>query len=143
MFDPKAGLGAVPWNQEVDYMGFTLGLTPEEFRMLALPLSGGEHDSTPFLRDALRTGRRVGNPFLSVDWDAEMLRWLVGGHEGRHRMRALDELDPKSAYPVHMFPRGMRARDVEPKMREAPIVSESGLYLLRKKGGLACLPRSR
>ena len=123
-FDPKDGIGAVPYNQEVDYRGFVKSLTPEQFLNNTAELKG--ETSASGIEKAIRNGEAIGNPFLDVQWDGQERVWRVVGHEGRNRAVAINRIDPSTQIPVHFFPKGLRARDITDEMRVAPIIPEKG-----------------
>jgi hypothetical protein len=122
-FDPRSGLGAVPFNEEVDYRGFKLTLTPAQFLSLASKRQG-EGSKEGIIKE-IQGGRPVGPPFLNVDWEAGKGAWIVTGHEGRNRSDALSEIYGKEVrMEVHVFPRGMRAGDITESMKRAPFIPE-------------------
>jgi GNAT superfamily N-acetyltransferase len=126
-FDAKDGVGAVPYNQEIDYRGFKREMTPDQFLELAIPMDGSREDAITinFLKDAIKSGKGFGQPFFNVEWNADRSSWQITSHDGRHRAAALKELyGPKVKMEVHLFPRGMRARDLTPEMKAAPLMKE-------------------
>jgi hypothetical protein len=116
--DQINGVGAVPWNQEVGYRGFKRFMTPDEFLEIALPI---------YNKDALikyvnwikKEG--LASPWLEVEWNKLEKYWRTIGHEGRHRMAAIKTINPNEKIEIHIFPVGMRARDLTPEMIKAPI----------------------
>ena len=124
-FDPKDGIGAVPYNQEINYRGFVRTLTPAQFLRNTAELKG--ESSAKGIEEAIRKGEAVGNPFLDVQWDNQEKVWRVVGHEGRNRATAINRINPETQIPVHFFPKGgLRAKDITEEMRTAPIVPEKG-----------------
>lgn len=121
-FDAKNGLGSVPYNQEVAHRGFQKTMTPDEFIGLAKKKSGEE--TSRGIEKEIRGGKAVGPPFLNVEWLPEQGAWKVIGHEGRNRSEAIKRIAADTAMPVHLFPRGMRAKDITPEMAAAPIITE-------------------
>jgi len=121
-FDAKDGIGSVPFNQEVAYRGFQKTMTPDEFIGLAKKKSGEE--SSGAIERLIRGGKAVGPPFLNVEWLPEQGAWKVVGHEGRNRSEAIKRIAADTAMPVHLFPKGMRAKDITPEMVAAPIIAE-------------------
>ncbi len=120
-FDPEGGIGAIPDNQDVDYKGFTVFMSPGQFLSLNPPTptwKGKDPDEDyRYIRkmaDEIEHGVTIGNPVLYVEYDKVSNSFLVVEHEGRHRMKALGILGYKSI-PVHVFPRGMRARHFKPE----------------------------
>lgn len=128
-FDAKDGLGAVPWNQDVDYLGFVRKMTPSEFLAQAATLHSPKDRSMAHIRETLEKGGALGQPFLIVDWNDETRRWDVVGHEGRHRMTALMEKAPEQQVPVHIFPRSPfnRSRVLTDEMKAAPLMTEDSV----------------
>jgi GNAT superfamily N-acetyltransferase len=120
-YDQKDGVGAVPWNQDVDYRGFKKMMTPGEFLKLALPLYD-ENEVDRYI-DYIEV-KGLASPWLEVEWREKNNFWRVVGHEGRHRMAAIKRAYPGQKVEVHVFPRGMRARDLTPEMINAPMVKQ-------------------
>ena len=119
-YDQKDGIGAVPWNQEVDYRGFKKAMTPDEFLGLALPMY--DKGSIQKYIDLINT-HGLASPWLEVEWKGSY--WRVVGHEGRHRMAAIKKMNPNEQVEVHIFPRGMRARDITNEMKEAVMLPQT------------------
>lgn len=105
--DQRDGLGGVPDNTNVVYLGVAVVMTPARFLALAAPK--GRADTLSFIRDKIDQGTPIASPFLIVDFTKKYP--LVQGHEGRTRMMAVSELfGPNTPVLVHIFPRHMRAR---------------------------------
>ena len=122
-FDPRKGLGAVPWNQEVAYRGFEREMPVSEFLRLASDLKAPKPDSLAYIKNHISSGRPVGNPFLEVEFRNG--KFDVVGHEGRHRAKAISDLFGQDAkMPVHVFPKGMRKKDLTADMLNAELVPE-------------------
>ena len=132
-FDPREGLGAVPFNVDVDYRGFRVRMTPSCFLELASYVAHNE-PKVAGLAELIKGGRSVGPPFLQAEWNPidrseTTYIWSVVGHEGRHRMKAIKRLEGDAPVEVHIFPRGLRARDVTQEMLDSfchCVMSESG-----------------
>ena len=121
-WDVVNGIGAVPWNQEVEYRGFVKQMTPVEFR--ALVPSGSWGNKGEEFADLIRQGKSFAPPFLEVEWEGD--HWQVIDHEGRSRSDASRKLEgPNFPMPVHIFPRGLRARDLTDEMRNAPFNAQA------------------
>lgn len=123
--DNHAGLGAVPYNEDVGYFGVKVLMTPPIFLRLAAPLSHPDDASIRHITQHLKNGGAIGAPFLEVDFMPNDLERVprVMGHEGRHRMIAVQELYGRSVeVEVHLFPAGssagMRRRNITPEMIE-------------------------
>ena len=123
-FDPKNGIGAVPFNQDIDYFGFVKEMPGKEFLRLAKPAELDE-SRIKWLMQQMADGKGFGNPFLNVKWLPEDEIFKVIGHEGRHRVTALQRLFGNNVdVPVHIFPQHMRARDLTDQMRQALFLRE-------------------
>jgi hypothetical protein len=117
------GIGGTPNQQTIDYFGFVRWMTPVEFRRLVPP--GNSHpDSAGFVAGKMRQGAAIAPPFLQLDWVEAASAWQVVDHEGRSRADAAMEVDPASLLPVHLFPRGMRARHLTKAMIDAPLLPQ-------------------
>ena len=141
--DNKNGAGAVPDNQEVDYFGKKVAMTPRMFLKLAKPLQFDKDVEKTILglMDYMKQGNKIGSPFFGIKLPGE---WFDGNfdtqekprvmnHEGRHRMYALQSMDGNNPVEVHLFFRGgVRARDITPeimaKLNEG-ILNEEGRYV--------------
>jgi pyrimidine deaminase RibD-like protein len=129
--DNVNGLGSVPWNQEVDYMGLKVLMKPSTFLQLSLPLNMGDEDRKTIAHlEKEKDTRGFGAPFLQVDVDREFPR--ITGHDGRHRMLAIKDTEGDHPVEVHIFPRGMRNKDITPevvnKLNDL-VVSQNGKYV--------------
>lgn len=108
-FDQVRGYGSVPDNQNVDYKGFVVMMKPEAY--LALAKAGVKKGSKERAEKIIIAGKPIGSPFLDVDFSGLTPR--VVGHDGRHRMMAIEELQPNVAVPVHIFgANGLRAKNI-------------------------------
>jgi hypothetical protein len=113
--DVARGAGNIPNSQDIDYFGFVVMMTPSAFLSLAAPVVE-VRESKASLVEGLRAGAvAIAPPFLKVDFDGDGAP-VVDGHEGRHRMLAIQEVAGDIEIPVHIFPRGKRARDVTEEM---------------------------
>jgi hypothetical protein len=119
-FDATKGLGNVPLNSNVDYMGFTAFMSPKTFLELAAPADRKEDAEK--IEKLIRDHAPLGTPFLLADFNdeeyeqGEPLRFKIVGHEGRGRMNAVAAVNGMdSMVPVNVFPRGIRARNLSEK----------------------------
>jgi len=130
-FDPARGIGQVPFNENINYIGFTVWMTPADFLRLN-PVRQVPSKVSRYLDDALERGESLGPPFIDVKMDDEQpgggpYEMQVTGHEGRGRMQALVrrgfEFVPM---PVHVIPgRGIRARHLDHRrIQGATILSD-------------------
>lgn len=130
--DNVKGLGAVPYNQEVDYMGLRVMMKPSKFLELSLPLQQSTDDkkTIDYLAQQ-KDDRGFGAPFLEVDMEKEFPR--IVGHDGRHRMEAIRDTEGDHPVEVHIFPRYMRNRDMTPEVVDKLndlIISQRGKYVV-------------
>ncbi len=133
VYDPKEGLGAVPYNQNVDYLGMHVPMTADKFLSLASPLHDPDQEKIDYMKEHIRSGKPLGNPFIQADWHEPSKSWHIKGHEGRHRVHAIKQLHGgDTEVPVHLFPLGMRARHLTDEMRAAPFVSQEGVKNISK-----------
>jgi len=119
--DNRNGMGAVPNNQEIDYFGLRVQMKPSIFLKLAAKTSSRASDE---MKDYIRDGGAIGAPFLILDIPEGMNDApTVIGHEGRHRMMAVKEVEGDKPLEVHIFPQGAVCRtkhinkDIEKYMR--------------------------
>lgn len=105
--DNVNGWGAVPYNQEVDYLGLRVLMRPSVFSKLAATLS--EPSSSKDIAAHIKDGGAIGAPFLVIDVppdDEPDQTATVKGHEGRNRMVAVYQVYGDQPIEVHIFPRG-------------------------------------
>jgi len=122
IIDNVNGAGAVSNNQEVKYLGLQVIMKPSIF--LKLTPSVGDLDTGIRLspnrqefidtynkdfRDYIKKGGSIGAPFLIIDIPDE---WKLGnfkkvakvvGHEGRHRMHFVREVEGDAPIETHLF----------------------------------------
>jgi len=117
-FDNVHGMGAVPLNQDVGYLGFAMSITPRDFASLAL--YGNRLHTAQKMIESMKKGTPLGAPFLKVDINyreykaGKPLQVQITGHEGRARMVATEMLNGRaSLIPVHVIPSYLRARDFD------------------------------
>jgi hypothetical protein len=143
--DNERGLGSTPNNSNVDYMGFRTMMKPSVFLKLAKPLPEGHRSKNyPELVQKIKSGEGIGSPFLSIEipdgWEEEPADFsrptVVTGHEGRHRMNAILELEGDVPVEVHLWGRfeksELRRRYLTDEMfdeLEKGLVSETGQYI--------------
>lgn len=124
-YDPKDGIGATPDNQEINYKGYVREITPDQFLKSAQAIES--YPSLEVIKKKILNGEAVGNPTLYVKWNGGKGVWKTVMHEGRNRSAAIKSINPDEKMPVHIIPRGgMRAKDITPEMKNAPIISEEG-----------------
>jgi hypothetical protein len=116
-FSATAGLGSVPNNANVWYVGFVAFMKPSVFLRLALDDRGHQEPTSRELEKLAKEGYAIGIPFLIIQFDPdgnELPR--VIGHEGRGRMRMVQRVLGDVPIPVHFFlSGGMRSRHLTPE----------------------------
>jgi hypothetical protein len=144
--DNERGLGRVPDNGNVDYMGFRTMMKPSVFLKLAKPLPEGyKSQDYPELVQKIKSGEGIGSPFLNIEipagWEDEPADFTrttkVTGHEGRHRMYAILELEGDVPVEVHLWGRfsssELRRKYMTDEMfdeLEKGLISETGQYIV-------------
>jgi hypothetical protein len=138
--DNRDGLGAVPYNQEVGYMGLKVAMEPSMFLRLALPLnshSPEEMKTINYIQQNIDEPG-VGAPFLNIEipeaWESGNFKApaRVVGHDGRHRMYAIMNHQGDEPVEVHMFPRYLRRRNLTDEIIEQlrnGMVGQQGNYI--------------
>ena len=150
--DNEDGLGSTPNNSNVDYMGLRTMMKPSVFLKLAKP--GPNYFKKPWyfktvryqeLVQKIKAGEGIGSPFLNIEipdgWEDEPADFTrptkVTGHEGRHRMHAIRELEGDVPVEVHLWGRfeksELRRRYLTDEMfdeLEKGLVSETGQYVI-------------
>jgi hypothetical protein len=121
-----SGVGAVPYNADVDYFGLQVQMRPSMFLKLALPMDPHdpeERKAIAFCKGELNE-RGFGAPFLNVSvpeaWDQGdfSLEARVKGHDGRHRCYAILEKEGDDAVEMHIFIAQTRRKDITDEMIE-------------------------
>lgn len=137
IIDNSDGLGAVPYNMEVDYMGLRIRMKPYMFLNLAAPLRKDQQQSVEYIKDYLKTGGKLGAPFLQIEippeWEDDNFEEIakVISHEGRNRMIAIKELYGRSRHiETHLFfTGGIRNRHLNQEIIDnlnQQLISETG-----------------
>lgn len=109
LVDNHKGWGAVPDNREIDYFGLRVRMTPKTFLSLAAHLPEDLQASRRDIEEHLKTGGKIGAPFLKIDTPAEweegdfQKQAKVTGHEGRNRMWAILNVFGNDPVEVHIF----------------------------------------
>lgn len=119
-FSAKDGLGSVPNNQSVNYMGFVALCKPSVFLRLALDHADQRHETAADIKRLIGDGFAVGIPWLVVDTrDLEDDKGpaKIKGHEGRARMLAIKSINGDDPIPIHcFFTGGTRAHHLTPEI---------------------------
>ena len=102
-FDQWDGIGAVPDNIDAYHKGFVAWMTPNEFLRLnpRRGMTPSDEETVKYLQKHIEDGKPLGSPLLNVEEHPSGLR--VWGHDGRHRMEALNNLYPDIPVPVSVF----------------------------------------
>jgi hypothetical protein len=126
-FDNRNGMGAVPNNANVEYMGAVVWMRPSQFRKLVTHADRTRDAGN--LEKELRDGKSMGCPFLQLRWtrhEGKPESVVVVGHEGRARSDAFKAINGDVSMPVHFFCYGeVRARDMKENFWK--LISETGL----------------
>lgn len=125
IIDNKNGVGNVPNNQNVDYLGKRVLMLPSVFLNLT-PGVDRPMKTYDFVQKHLRDGGKIASPFLIVEipeeWEDGNLAIpaRIRGHEGRHRMMAVQSVLGDEPIEVHLFfAGGLRSRHIKPEWFEA------------------------
>ena len=138
--DNRGGLGAVPYNADVDYHGLRTVMRPSTFLKLSLPLDKNSPDEQATIQHLRKqiNDQGFGAPFLTIAvpeaWENDdfSLEAKVRDHDGRHRMYAI--LDEQGDRPVetHIFLPHFRRRDITDGIIENlrnGVLSQNGQYV--------------
>lgn len=124
--DNKHGIGAVPNNNEVDYLGLRVIMKPSVFLSLAAGgVSDGDVGPSHHVRQHMEHGEAIGAPFLVIKIPNE---WIINNnfsqpaviksHDGRHRMITARQLDGDVPIETHLFFGSLRHRDITPEIAD-------------------------
>ena len=142
--DSQKGIGAVPFNADIDYFGIRVLVKPSTFLGLAreLPVNDDTKERISKMAEYIKGGGPVGQPWFNVTVPSE---WREGdfsklakitGHEGRHRMEAIIQAEGNAPVEVHLlFPGGVRARDISPEW-----VAALNKYIINERGQVVAGP---
>ena len=118
--DNRDGIGAVPYNQDVDYFGLRVAMRPSMFLKLALPMNNSAEDQASIEHIIKQKDTEgIGAPFLNItipdEWETGDLSKpaRVTGHDGRHRMAAILKSEGDEPVETHLFPAYLRRRDFD------------------------------
>lgn len=128
-FDSESGIGAVPDNENVDYLGFTAIMKPSIF--LKMALKAARVDSSQYLQQQILSGKSIAPPFLIIERGKDNNK--VVGHEGRNRCDAILAIQGDVPIPVHMFfTQGIRARHLSEEILQqlnTGMINQNGNYI--------------
>jgi len=105
------GMGAVPYNQEIDHTGLRVSMRPSIFLKLAQRLQIKPKDvATIKAMSSQLDTKGIGAPFLRIaipqEWKNNIYNRpaRVIGHDGRHRMLAIQSEESDAPIEVHLIP---------------------------------------
>jgi hypothetical protein len=135
------GVGAVPYNREIDYHGLRVTMRPSMFLRLALPLDQNdpeERKAIEYCKSQL-DDQGIGAPFLTITmpeaWESDdfSLEAKVRDHDGRHRCYAILDKEGDEPIEVHLLMSGgMRRRHISDSMIKNlrnGILNQQGQYV--------------
>jgi pyrimidine deaminase RibD-like protein len=109
--DNVNGIGAVPYNQEIDHKGLRVSMRPSMFLKLAqrLQIKPKDIETIKTISSQLDI-KGIGSPFLRIaipqEWKNNIYNKpaRVIGHDGRHRMLAIQSEESDDPIEVHLIP---------------------------------------
>ncbi len=109
-FDSEEGIGSFPNNKDINYLGFAVWMTADDFLKLNPSREMSERpDSEKFFEESIQNEKSFGPITLYVkqldDGNLEVI-----GHEGRGRAMMIKRRDSKALIPVHIISAGSRAK---------------------------------
>jgi hypothetical protein len=135
-----SGIGAVPNNQQIGYLGLQVVMRPSMFLELASPLdakSADERETIEYIKKNLDK-KGVGAPLLTVvipeAWESEDFSQMahVRNHDGRHRMHSILEQEGNDPVEVHIIVPHMRRRHITDAMVDhlrSGMLNQQGQYV--------------
>lgn len=115
IIDCANGLGNVPNNQNVLYMGFIVSMKLSVFQELALDDEGEQDKTAEWMVEKIKEGYSIGQPWFSINIDVDKNDvFQITGHEGRGRVKAIKKyLGSDIEMPIQFFlDKGMKNRDL-------------------------------
>ena len=135
IIDNVNGSGSVPWNQEIDYRGLRVMMKPSTFLKLTPDMSDNSEALNHYekFKEYIKKGGSIGAPWLNIEIPDDWLDFAeVTGHEGRHRMQFILQLEGDAPIETHLFFSNFRNRDIKPewiKQLNTRLKSQSGVFL--------------
>lgn len=135
-FDSKKGMGAMGFNSNINYMGYTVWMKPDQF--LKLNPERVDKKGPVEIKQKMESGESIAPPFMDGVYDPKSGKTKIMGHEGRGRMMAAHQIQPDMEIPVHIKIRTLqddgakwetRARSIDPEATFATLTSDG-----RRKG---------
>ncbi len=141
IIDCVNGLGNVPNNQNVLYLGFISKMKLSSFQELALDDEGDQDKTADWMVEKIKEGYSLGQPWFSINMDVkENEMFQITGHEGRGRIKAIKKyLGEDIEIPIHFFlDKGMKNRDLTDdlikKFQEGNVLPEKWKQFPTMKG---------
>lgn len=144
LIDNDKGLGKTPLNQDVDYFGLKVCITPKQFLKLCPELEEPRSSLKNIIIPHLENGGKVGSPFLKIKlpdiWvpnkyysePSNIFIPVIVGHEGRHRMTAILKIFGNIPIECHLF----FAHDVKRRHLNEFIINELNKEIYTEDGRL-------
>lgn len=144
LIDNDKGLGKTPLNQDVDYFGLKVCITPKQFLKLCPELEEPRSSLKNIIIPYLENGGKIGSPFLKIklpdSWipnkyysePSNIYIPIIVGHEGRHRMTAILKIFGNIPIECHLF----FAHDVKRKHLNEFIINELNKEVYTEDGRL-------
>jgi hypothetical protein len=101
-YDQAKGLGNVPHNQEIKYRGFGVMMRPSQFLKLAAKRDFTPDSNIAYIKKYIKQNKIIGSPFLSIMLNKKGVA-IILSHEGRTRMKAIQEIKGDVPVLVHVF----------------------------------------
>lgn len=115
IIDCVNGLGSVPNNQDVMYLGFIATMKLTSFQELALDDEGSQDETSDWMIERIKEGYAIGQPWFKINMDVgENEVFQIIGHEGRGRVKAIKKyLGSDIEMPIQfILSNGMRNSDL-------------------------------
>lgn len=118
IIDCVNGLGNVPNNQNILYLGFIATMRLSNFQILALDDEGDQDKTADWMVEKIKEGYSIGQPWFSINVDVkENEVFQITGHEGRGRIKAIKKYLGDIEMPIQFFlDKGMKNRDLTPEI---------------------------
>lgn len=121
----EGSIGYVTINDNIDYMGLRVMMTPRTFHQLAEPLPPYARATSRIIKRLMLDGEPVASPFLDIEiptaWadDDYSQPARVRSHEGRNRMYAILDIFGNVPVETHLiFSHHLRNHDIKPEWIE-------------------------
>ncbi len=115
IFDNEYGLGNVPNNKNVNYLGFTAVMKIDDFLNLAADHEEQRNETAKDIKELIDQGYGIATPWLEIEMenviDGKGIAKIVG-HEGRARAICCQKYFGLTEMPIHFFPKFLRSRHI-------------------------------